>query len=347
MVWGHVLRRVLLIRLSQLGDVVLTEPVIRALKSWSSEVWVELVTDAPYAEMMARATAADAVVAYPRRGQDKGAMGPGRVRQRLSARHFDLVVDLSGKLRSRLLARSVGAGHRRILKKRSLLNSLKSLFGREPPLANRHAVDMYLSVLDGLGIELDGFDRRPRFRWPRFSSAPGPGLRIGLAPCATHATKRWPLERFSVLADHLSRHLSGPAFVLIGGPQDQSALQSVGRGATEAQFDDLGVAHLPVEGLVDALATLDLLISVDTGPAHIAAALGVPVVALFGPTSPTRWGPLGTRHRVVQHPVDCSPCSNFGGPQCPRPDRSHACLEALSTETVLKVVLDVLGGSGA
>ena len=137
------------------------------------------------------------------------------------------------------------------------------------------------------------------------------------------------MDRFVALA----ARLDAEELVLIGGPADRPLLDTL--RANVQRVAEVDTAALDVVGLVEVLDTLDLLVSVDTGPAHLAAALGVPTVVIFGPTSKVRWGPIGEPHRVASLDLDCAPCSNTGGPRCPIPARAHECLEALTVEHVL------------
>lgn len=337
---GPFVARILVIRLSALGDVVLVEPVVRALRSRLPGVQLDLVTDARYATWARRAMGFDHVVGYDRRGEDAGWAGTSAVLGRLPAPRYDVVVDLQGKLRTRALAWRVPARRHLTLQKRSLAEGVLALFGRDPPLADRHTTDLYLSVLRPLGVDPAKADRRPRLAPPP-AALRRPGFRIGLAPGATHATKRWPAERFGALAEHLFEGLHEAEFVLVGGPEDRPLFEAI-LAATRAPFDPLDVASQDVEGLSRTLASLDLLVSVDTGPAHLAAALGVPVVVLFGPTSPVRWGPIGPDHRAVSLGLPCAPCSNTGGPGCPDPARAHACMRDLGVAQVIDAVYGVL-----
>lgn len=343
----------LLIRLTALGDVVLIEPVVRALRAAFPGVRVDLVTEAHHAALMREAGGLDAVVAYDRRGADAGWRGPWRVASRLPTRRYDLVVDLQGKLRTRVLARLVAAERRLVLQKRSLGRALLALLGRDPPLTDRHSVDLYLSALAPLWGEAPPMlpaPVAPRLDFPAGESAPGaalgagPGaLHIGLCPGTTHATKRWAPERFAALADALAERRPEARFLLVGGPSDRAELDALRAAVRRARLLDEDVAGLDVAGLGRRLSRLDLLVGVDSGPAHLAAASGVPVVAIFGPTSPLRWGPRGAAHRAVSLGLDCAPCSNVGGPRCPRADRDHACLRGLEVEPVLEAALSALG----
>lgn len=333
--------RFLLIRLTALGDVVLAEPIIRALRRRYPEAAIDVVTEARYAPLVEQLFDVDRAIGWDRRGEDRGAAGLKKVRARLPVQEYSTVIDLQGKLRTRAFARLVPAERRFTLKKRSGVKSLLAILGHDPPIDDRHASEVYLSALGPLELE-EGFDPQPRLKRPAPLLAREKTERlVGLSPGATHATKRWPAERFAELADRLAAAEPTTRFVLIGGEGDRATLDTI-RAATEAAIiDPFDVAALDVPALARALASLDLLISVDTGPAHLAAAFGVPVVAIFGPTSTVRWGPRGSAHRIASLRLDCSPCSNMGGERCPRPDRAHACLHDLTVDQVLAAVKEL------
>jgi heptosyltransferase II len=297
------------------------------------------LTDVRYAALAAEALGVDRAIGWDRRGRDRGWSGMKRVLARLPARDYDVIADLQGKARTRILARRLRAKRRLTLSKRKPLAALGALLGRDPPIADRHAAEIYLGALAPLGVQ--AIDLAPRLNLDGFRRTPG--LKIGFAPGATHATKRWPAERFIELARGLKRTVPHAELILVGGPSDRPLLDVLRSQAGDARFSAIDVAAMDVLGLARMLADLDLLISVDTGPAHVAAGLGVPVVAIFGPTSPVRWGPRGDRHRIVSLSLDCAPCSNFGGASCPRADRRHACLETLPVERVLEAALSALG----
>lgn len=319
-------------RLTALGDVVLTEPVIRALRAHDPDAEIHYVTDHRYAPFVERCLGVDRAVGYDRRGADRGMGGVDRVRARLAA-DYDLVLDLQGKLRTRSLARRFAGAPRHTLEKRSMGQALLSLVGHDPPIVDRHSVDLYLAVVAAAGIATK-LDRRPRLSG--VTRATTGRRRVGLSPGATHATKRWPIERFAALADRIE----ADEFVLVGGPADVALLDTL-RASLGDRVADVSAEELDVLGLVETIATLDALITVDTGPAHIAAALGVPTVVLFGPTARTRWGPLGPEHRIVSLDLDCAPCSNTGGAKCPVRGRDHACMQTLEVDRVLAAVQEL------
>lgn len=337
---------VLLVRQTALGDVVLLEPAIRALRERFPGARIDLVTEQRFVELARALLAVDAVVGFDRHGRDRGLAGIARVVSRLPVERYDVAVDLAGKPRTRLLLARVPASRRLVIAKRTLAGGLLALLGTDPPIHDRHASALYLETLAPLGILAPTGDAlAPRLA--RLEPLPREGARastrIGLAPGASHATKRWPSARFAELAERLCRLRPEAELVLIGGEGDRSLLEEIAARAHVARFAPLDVAALDPLGLARVIAGLELLVSVDSGPAHLAAGLGVPVVVLFGPTSPVRWGPRGPRGRVVTLALDCSPCSNFGGERCPVPARAHACMEALDVAMVEAELLPLLG----
>jgi heptosyltransferase-2 len=154
------------------------------------------------------------------------------------------------------------------------------------------------------------------------------GSLVAVAPGATWATKRWAPERFAAVAEAL--HEEGHGLVLCAGPGDAAAVAAFRRACRAPVAADL--TPLKVEAMAAALARVRLLVSNDSGPVHLASALGTPALALFGPTSPTRWGPAPPG-RALSLGLSCQPCSNHGGERCPL--GHHRCLADLPVEGVL------------
>jgi heptosyltransferase-2 len=315
-------RRVLLIRLTALGDVLLATPLLRALrKAWPDTEIDWLVSRDLHALLESN----------PHLTRLYLSEAPHVIRT-LRERHYDLVIDLQNKpktavLRSLLCARAI-----RTLTKRNFFQSVRSLVGQERPLKGPHAVEMNLSIAVSLGIpeagrELDLrlppsaqrevaklVDERPTRVW-------------GLAPGSRWATKRWPLEHFTELAQRASLH--GARLLLLGGVGDSALFDELRERLGSLVWTDTRACS--VGGLAALIAICDRVISNDSGPAHIAAALGRPAVVLFGPTSPDRWAPPGAVPLSLR--LDCSPCSNHGGRRCPL--GTHACLRELDVTRVM------------
>lgn len=345
-------RRLLLVRTSALGDVLLVAPVADALRAAGASV--ELLTDARLVPLVASLGAFDRVHGLDPRGADAGVLGHVRRARALGA--FDGVVDLQGKLRTRLVARAVRASARATFVKRSPLRALAALLGRDRPLDDAHDTELYRRVLDrpGLapGLRLDA----PRLEAPRGAARSPPDDRrrapekIGLGVGTTHATKRWPTEHWialgRALVDEARAEGRARTLVLVGGPRDAALLDAVRAGLPPESVDAVRLEAAPVEALAPALAGLAALVSVDSGPAHLAQRLGVPTLVLFGPTSVRRWGPREAPHRALALALDCQPCSNTGGARCPRPDRDHACLRTLTPASAHAALRALLADAG-
>lgn len=153
----------------------------------------------------------------------------------------------------------------------------------------------------------------------------GEGPLVGLVATAKHPARRWPVERFAAVASRLSR--DGARVVVFGAPGEEPVVEAVTRSADPPPLDLSGRTPLPV--LVECLRRLDLLITNDTGPMHVAAAVGTPVVAVFGASCEVRTGPRGRASESVIHPVSCRPCRR---PTCAY---NHGCMTGVGVETVV------------
>jgi ADP-heptose:LPS heptosyltransferase len=171
------------------------------------------------------------------------------------------------------------------------------------------------------------FPRQPRTEpWPK----------IALAPVSRWQTKNWPMDHFVKLAEILMDN--GASVFLVGGPADVAAAGPlVERMKGRENFHDF-CGKTDLVGLGGLLQEMDLAITVDSGPMHMAAALGVPVLAIFGPTDPSRTGPYGPQHRIIG--VDHLPCRPCFSDTCTRGD--HACMRNLFPSTVLDAAAAML-----
>jgi ADP-heptose:LPS heptosyltransferase len=163
---------------------------------------------------------------------------------------------------------------------------------------------------------------------------------IGVHPAGTEATKRWPAERFAAAASELARRLGGTV-VLCAGPGERPLADAVAARVQGPCRNLAGRTSLPVAGAV--LERLAIFLTNDSGPAHVAYALGVPSVTIFGGTDPVRWGPSedARQHRTLAHPAPCRPCA---GDRCPI---GYACLAGVTVAEVVAAALDLLAGGPA
>jgi heptosyltransferase-2 len=344
-----VFERILILRLSALGDVVLATPALRALRAHYPRARIDWVVESAYVDLLQGNPHLSSLIAYDKRGDHRGAAGMLRLRKQLASQKYDLVVDLQAKPKTAALARSLGAKRIVSLQKRSRSELLRAAVGLDRPLVRAHAVDLYLEVLAPLGVPGAGpalevpLTERAKALAAALGPAPAPGAPswVGIAPGARWATKRWSPERFAEVGNALAAR--GHPLVLLGGPGDRAELDAVRALLRVPPVAD--TRELSISGLVGAIARLGLLVAGDSGPVHLADALGVPVVALFGPTSSKRWGPRVGPHRVVSLELVCSPCTNHGGARCPI--GTHACLAHLEARAVVGAAEELLAGRGA
>jgi lipopolysaccharide heptosyltransferase II len=331
--------RILIIKPSSLGDIVHALPTLAAIRRRFPLAHIAWLVKRQWTGLLERVEGLDEV--WPVEPTVRGWLS---LVPRLRAASFDLAVDLQGLFRSGAMGWLAGCPAR-----------IGFANGREGsplfytrlvsvPSLDLHAVDRYLLVAETLEAPVQG---GPVFRFRTLdedreevakllsrhglpvSRANGSWIAVNVA--ARWPTKRWPPESFAAAADQLQREGLGPV-VLIGGPDERPAAQAV-KALMKTEPVDLTGATQP--GLLPALLkSAALLLTNDSGPMHVAAAVGTPVVALFGPTSPIRTGPYGKQHLVLTSGVPCSPCFSR---------RCHnrvqiECLTSIAPEQVLEAV---------
>ena len=309
-------RNILVIDFGQLGDVVLSLPALAAIRTRFPKARVTVAVGRPGAPVVELAGVADRTLPVDRIALRDG-FAPvsvlriaGLVRD-VRRQRFDFVIDLHSLSETNLLGFLSGAPAR--LYKRRPGRSLDYLSNFRPPPpvedTTRHAVDCYLDVLAPLGVT--AVSRVPRLRpRPEDDAAVTELLRkekagsdaplVGMFPGAGHPSRRWPLEHFAELA---RRFDAGDQLrtVLFAGPEERQLVREV-----RARFPRSTVVfdRLTVPQLAAATARLAVFVSNDTGPMHVAAAVGTPVVVLLMRHPKMKnYLPPGERHRVVSRPT--------------------------------------------
>ena len=313
--------RIAIIKLSSLGDVVHALPVARALRRALPGAHLTWVVEAREYAILRDHPDLDAVVPVDTRLWRRLIWSPSgtrevlgkvaRLRERIRRVSFDVAIDLQGLLKSGLLTAYTGAPMRIGFSAGRCRERWNALFTNRhvtPPASARHVVEQYLALLDPLGIEPGSAEfhvpvpataeRRMEELLVKEGVKPGDRL-VAINPGAGRATKRWAVARFSALAERLASE-AGARLLLLWGPDEafmarDIALALPGHSALLAPPTDLGE-------LAALLRRCRLMIANDTGPLHLAAALGTPALGLFGPTSAERNGPYGSRCRGLQSP---------------------------------------------
>lgn len=304
--------RIALIKPSALGDVIHALPVLSGLRQLYPQAEIAWVVHAAYADLLDGHPHLAEVIRFDRGGLKKGwrraLAALNSLRQQLRRRPFDLAIDLQGLFRSGVMAWLTGAPVRIGLAE-AREGADWFVTHRLPELPGTpHAVDRYWRVIEALG----GGAWPKRFLLPRRPEAeawaeqqlvrlPRPLIFINLG--TRWETKRWPVRHFVGLARRLA-HRHGGSVLLVGGPGEEPLGVEFRREWGAAVTDFIGRTSLPQ--LVSLFARADLALSNDSGPMHLAAALGRPVVAPFTCTDPRRHGPYGQLQHTACTAVACA-----------------------------------------
>lgn len=315
--------RAVVIDPAYLGDAVFCGPIFRALKAADPSSHLGFVVRPPADALARRIEGVDRIHRYDKRGSDRGWAGLRKVAQELEEEGYERALIPHPSPRSALLARLA-----RIPARVGTATGLARwvLTEQRPSPPKDTLVQSRLRVLDGgpsgASDQLAGCVRS--------ESKPVPG-RVGLVLGSQWQTKRWAhaqAARFVEAAQH-----EGMELVFLGAEFERPLYQGL---AANGAIDLLGSS---IEQMVDQLAACSAVVGGDTGPIQIARGLGVPVVALFGPTSPLKHR-FSERDAPLSTGIDCSPCSAHGHRTCPL--QHHRCMVELDAEMVVQAVRAIL-----
>ncbi len=333
--------KILILKPSSLGDVVQALPVARLIKKHRPEAEIHWWLNRELVPLLEGDPDLSRVIPFDRARWGRIDGWPLIISEirGLRRERYDWVIDLQSLARSALVA---------WLSRGALTVGLEDRREGAPlffdvavprPAPDAHAVDWYLAVLRELGIPVHfDFEWLPSrkeiatdllARFPDLESRPW----IGLQPGARWMNKRWPVEKFIEVSRGLLSANPQLRLAVLGGHADQSLGAAIATGAGPGVTDLTGRLSLPE--MVEWLRRCAVLVTNDTGPMHVAAALGRPVVALFGPTHPSRTGPYGAGHQVFTVPLPCAPCMRS---RC-HWSESLACLKGIQATWVVEAVL--------
>jgi heptosyltransferase-1 len=305
--------RILLIKLSSLGDVIHALPTLEALRSLYPQGHITWLVEDTYAPVLAGHPALDEVWPVPRPRLRNGrflenAREVFQVARRLREEPFDLVIDLQGLLKSAFWV-ALTRAERKVGYDRTREFSYLALTERLAPFhPEAHAVWRYLNVARHLGAPAAPPLFRLGLNLPEdlrhLLPETGQPLAV-LHPGARWPTKLWPGAHWARLAEWLARE-KGFQVIITGSPGDRELVGEIVAQAEVPLLDLSGRTSLAE--LAALLQKARIAVTTDTGPMHLAAAFGKPIVALFGPTAPWRTGPFGEGHEIVRLELPCSPC---------------------------------------
>ncbi len=305
--------KILILKPSSLGDVIQALPVLRLLKLHYPDSEIFWWIDSTLAPILENDPDLAGIVRFERRRWGHPQNWPEMFHsiRSLRARKFDLVIDLQCLFRSGIFAwLSRGDFLIGLDEAREGARGFYDVAVPRPSF-HTHAVDWYLSVLPRLGVPV-----HKNFQWlppqPRVAETVKSKWKtndarwIVLQPGARWDNKRWPIENFSKLVSELAGRFPDRRFAILGSKEDKLLGEIIADAAPARCLDLCGVTTLPE--MIEWIRLSDFMITNDTGPMHAAAALGKPVVALFGPTEPRRTGPYAQLENVLRLDLPCSPC---------------------------------------
>lgn len=343
--------RILVLRYRFIGDTILTVPFLRNLRRAEPEAHIAWVVAPGSAQVVAGIPYVDELIFWdPKtihadsRGTHRTFKDKLRFIMELRGRRFDRVYVLKRSLSSAIMALLSGAGQRIgfATEGRELLLTRKVAYRHD-----QHEVQNFLDVLRADGIEvLDDYlefwttadeDGRAADLLAKQGAVPGERL-VALHPFAAFPYRGWHLENFGELSRLLV--LEGFRPLLLGAPSDRDALAPV-----RSRFDPFCIDMVGMGDIRTTMALLrkvELFVGNDSGIMHLAAAAGIPLIAIFGPQSPVKFGPWSSRARIIYSRFPCSPCRQKFFTECePSPMMKPACIEAITVEQVFRECLGI------
>jgi len=324
--------KILFIRLRSLGDTLLSTPLYAALKNWRPDLRLTVLAETPNDEVLRNNPDIDGVIAI--RKSEKSALGIFAARysalRQVRAEAFDCCINLHGGVTSAWMTALSGADHRvgvNTFRNGFVYNIIVDVPQWKPPARKPHTVEYQIGWLQYLGL--------PPAPIPPLRVVPDPSRRAaaltklhaaGLAggmdyaviqPASRFHTKEWPADGFSAIADDISvKH--GLQVVLLAGPGEEEKTRLV---ASQCRSSPVVVHDVSVSEMAWVIQGARLFVGNDSGPTHIAAALKVPLVVLFGSSDSQVWYPWQAPHQVVQNDFACNPCHGrrclvYGEPRC-------------------------------
>jgi lipopolysaccharide heptosyltransferase I len=346
--------KILILRLSAVGDVLRTLPAVMALKESFPSSHISWVVEEPSKTLLESQPQIDRVILLPRKRWTEGMKSIGKVWKtfkemgqfilELKRQKFDFVLDFHGIIKSGMISFLSGAPKRIGYDRKSTRegNFLFSNIKVKLPKKNISRYQRNFALLKGIGLEVKDFNIRLHIpqrdkeyvesffiRLDTPLRRPSIAIHAGTNPKALF--KRWMSDRYAQLADRLIRELEATV-IFTWGPGELESVEAIRKEMREQSF--LGPETKTLTQLGELFRHCDLYVGGDTGPMHIASLMGTPVLVIYGPTDPVFHEPLG-RHKKVTKTVGCNPCRN-------RSCKDLKCLKIITVDDVFKATKEIL-----
>ena len=339
--------KILIIRLSSIGDIILTTPLLRSIKKTYPNASITYITKKQYAGLLADSPYINQLIAFDK---SEGFRGLSKIKRSLRSQHFDAFLDLHKNWRSRFLrlglgAKSITTYPKYIIRRAFLVRFKINLY--------RHIRPVYLRYFEAarkLGIEYDGEGSEIHFPEAATDKVTGilssRGYKAGtplvvICPGATYFNKKWLADGFVKTARHLINERS--VFIIIhGGNDDKDQCENIAADIGQGAFSLAGTLSLPESAALLRLS--NLVIANDSGLLHLAQSQKRPVVGIYGPTTrELGFFPIKQNSTVVETSLPCRPCTPKGLNHCPKVH--FRCMKDITPEMVIEAALPYLGTS--
>jgi lipopolysaccharide heptosyltransferase II len=334
------MQKILIIRLSSMGDVILTSPIVRQLKSSFPNAEIDFLTSNNFVDIFRYCPHINSIIPYNKKWKHK------EIRQKKlelilnnSKKRYDLIVDLQNNRRSKSFAK--GLGLKIISYPKNRLHKL-SLVYLKKSLNIKHIYELYSQNLtdiisdDNLGLEI--WLKSDKTEYTPFNKSISKKLnKIAIAPGAFHYTKRWLPERYAELIK-LIKSAMNPEIILLGGESDKAICMQI-KSLLDFEVFDYSGSNSILE-TAELLDDCDALITNDTGVMHISAARQIPTVAIFGSTvQEFGFTPFRVPHIIVETDLNCRPCTHIGRSKCPK--GHFKCMKEIDATQVFSALINL------
>ncbi|MCP4253191.1 MAG: lipopolysaccharide heptosyltransferase II [Candidatus Scalindua sp.] len=335
------IRKILVIRLDRIGDMVMTTPIFRALKKKWPDAQITVLTNTVNRNVVINNPFIDCILVYDRENAHKRLNSRLIFFRSIRERKFDLVIDpyLDYELKTSLITSFIGKKFRLGFEfaGREIFYNMRYQSKVFPVSAEeRHMVDYYLDLLTHIGLEAK--QRQPEIflstdekeNADKLLEKAGVNVEsriIGIHPGGNYQSQRWPIKRFAAISDHLITNYNVKVIIFAG----QAEKQLLSEFRDYAVKSPIFLEDLSLREFMSTLSHCCLFLCNNSGPLHIATALNIPTVSTMGPTIPYHWWPCGKNHIVLREDLECSPCKKG---IC----KTHECMELITTEVFLSAV---------
>ncbi|HEX5411459.1 MAG TPA: lipopolysaccharide heptosyltransferase II [Terriglobia bacterium] len=328
------------------GDGVMSMPALEALRERFPAAEIVLVVKPWVADLYLHHSAVNRLIVYDAAGEHQGPCGLSKLVEQIRAERFDMAVLFQNAFhaawiawRSRIPVRiGYGLEGRGILLTDSVPVPSPALYGHQSnyylQLLFRAGLVDWVAPVESIRLEVENSEKAWGAKQVKSLGLGGPRFLVGLTPGAAFGpAKRWLLDRYANLADRLIGALNADVLIF-GSPAEKPLAEEIAHGMRHTPVIMTGETTL--RQLMALLVQCRLVITNDSGPMHLAAALGLPVVAIFGSTDERATGPVSPLARIVRNPVACSPC---GMRECPIDFR---CMKGVTVEEVHRTALGLI-----